>query len=88
MSKSTQKQPPEISPYLLPIILAAMGLWCLYDGWFSANPDMQEHLMFNRVLSVILLSWAVFDFYKIRRALAAETNAAERSGKEENDTES
>ncbi len=60
--------PPEISPYVLPVVLAIMGIWCSYDGWFTADPGMQEHLMFNRVGSVILLSWAVIDFYRTWRA--------------------
>ena len=60
--------PPEISPYLFPAALAIMGIWFFYDGWLSADPEMQEHLMFNRVGSVILLPWAIIDFFRTRRA--------------------
>lgn len=60
--------PPEISPYLFPVALALMGAWFSYDGWFSAEPDMQEHLIFNRVGSAILLPWAVVDFFRTWRA--------------------
>ncbi len=60
--------PPEISPYIFPLALAGMGLWFSYDGWLSTDPDMQEHLMFNRVGSVILLPWAVIDFFRTWRS--------------------
>ena len=58
--------PPEISPYVLPLVLAVMGVWCLYDGGFSSNPDMQEHIVFNRLASVALLIGAIASFFRIR----------------------
>lgn len=64
----SKSAPPEISPYLFPVILAGMGIWFFYDGWLSTAPDMQEHLTFNRVGSVILLPWAIIDFYRTWRA--------------------
>lgn len=70
MSDNPKKQtaPPEISPYLFPIILAIMGTWCFYDGWLTTNPEMLEHSTFNRVASGILLPWAIIDFIKTRKA--------------------
>jgi hypothetical protein len=59
--------PPQISPYVFPVLLAGFGLWCLYDGWFSSNPEMQQHLLFNRIASGVLLTWAVVDFIRTRR---------------------
>jgi hypothetical protein len=56
-----QKSPPEIGPYVFPTLLAIFGLWFLYDGWFTSNPEMQEHQLFNRIGSLILLSWAIID---------------------------
>lgn len=70
-----QPAPPEISPYLFPVILAFMGIWCFYDGWLSSNPDMQEHLLFNRVASGILLPWALIDFIRTRRFVAEDKAA-------------
>jgi len=70
--KKEQSAPPEISPYLFPIILAVMGGWCLYDGWLTSNPNMQEHLLFNRVVGGILLPWALIDFIRTRRFAAEE----------------
>jgi hypothetical protein len=62
-----QKSPPEIGPYLFPTLLAIFGLWCLYDGWFTSNPEMQDHQLFNRICSLILLPWAIIDFIRTRR---------------------
>ena len=67
-AKKEPAKPPEISPFVFPVILAAMGIWCLYDGFFSTNPEMQEHLLFNRVLGGVLLPWALIDFYRTFRS--------------------
>jgi hypothetical protein len=63
----TEQKPPQISPYLFPFGLFCFGLWFFYDGWITTNPDMLEHLMFNRVGSVILLGWAAVDFVRTRK---------------------
>lgn len=73
--KEKQSPPPEISPYLFPAILAVMGVWCFYDGWLTSSPDMQDHLLFNRVASGILLPWALLDFLRTRRLIAREKTA-------------
>ena len=67
MSKHDPPPPPTISPYLFPVVLAGMGLWCLYDGWLSVDPKMQEYLLFNRIGSVVLLLWAALDAVRTRR---------------------
>ena len=64
--------PPEIGPYVFPTLLAAFGLWCLYDGWVTSDPKMQEYLLFNRIGSVILLPWAAIDFIRTWRINKAE----------------
>ncbi|MHB8766572.1 MAG: hypothetical protein ACYDA8_19855 [Deferrisomatales bacterium] len=61
------RKPPEISPYVFPALLAGFGLWCFYDGWITTNPEMQEHLLFNRIASAILLPWAGWDYWRVRR---------------------
>lgn len=70
--KEDRPAPPEFSPYFFPAILAVMGLWCFYDGWITTDPEMLEHLTFNRVLSVVLLVWAIIDFIRTRRFEVAE----------------
>jgi len=65
--KKAPPKPPEVSPFLFPFLLAAFGLWCFYDGWITSDPEMQKHALFNRVVSIVLLPWAVYDFLKVRR---------------------
>ncbi len=67
MAQRPPPLPPQISPYFFPFVLACFGLWCLYDGWFTTNPEMQKYLLFNRVASVILLAWAAIDFVRTRK---------------------
>ena len=57
-------QPPEIGPFVFPTLLAIFGLWCFYDGWLTSNPEMEEHLLLNRIGSIVLLPWATIDFIR------------------------
>jgi len=66
---SSQDRRPEISPYVFPVLLAGFGLWCFWDGWISNNPAMQEHFLFNRIGSAVLLPWALWDFLRVRKRL-------------------
>jgi len=59
--------PPVMSPYIFTILLLGFGLWCFWDGWLTTDPEMLKHANFNRVLSVILLSWGGYDFLKLRK---------------------
>lgn len=79
MTAPKQAAPPQISPYVFPVLLAGFGLWCLYDGWISVDPDMLKHQTFNRIASGVLLLWAGLDFIRTRRQekAEAETNAAQ-----------
>ena len=68
MPEQQPPPPPTISPYLFPLVLAAFGLWCLYDGWLTSDPEMLKYRLFNQIASVILLSWAVIDFIRTRKS--------------------
>ncbi len=35
-------------PAFLPVLLWALAIWFGYDGWINQDPDMLEHLAFNR----------------------------------------
>jgi hypothetical protein len=35
-------------PAFLPAVLWPMAIWFGYDGWINQDPDMLEHLTFNR----------------------------------------
>jgi hypothetical protein len=78
MSDSSKKKTPlpQIGPFVFPALLAIFGLWCFYDGWLTSDPTMQEHLLLNRIASIILLPWALVDFIRTRRKAQREETAA------------
>jgi len=76
MNAAKQPAPPQISPYVFPVLLAGFGLWCFYDGWITVDPDMLKHRTFNRITSGVLLLWAGLDFIRTRRQEKAESTAA------------
>ncbi|ADW17153.1 hypothetical protein Despr_0979 [Desulfobulbus propionicus DSM 2032] len=59
--------PPQISPYVFPVLLAGFGLWCFYDGWLTTDPEMMKHQLFNRIASGVLLLWAAIDFVRTHK---------------------
>ena len=78
--------PPEIGPFVFPTLLAIFGLWCFYDGWLTSNPKMQDHLLLNRIGSLILLPWALIDFirtWRIKKADSFPTTKSETNEKKD-----
>jgi hypothetical protein len=77
-SDSPPPHRPTPSPYMLSVILFAMGLWFLYDGFFSQKfaEESAEHLTFNRVGAFVLLGWAGIDFYRMRKRQLARAEQA------------
>ena len=59
--------PPQISPYVFPILLLGFGLWCGYDGWLTTDAKMAEHQTFNRVASGVLLLWGAIDLHRTHK---------------------
>jgi hypothetical protein len=45
---------PFDNPWVLPCLLLAFVLWFAYDGWINSDPDMLEHVSFNRWGSLVL----------------------------------
>ena len=45
---------PFDNPWVLPCLLLAFVLWFAYDGWINSDPDMLEHVTFNRWGSLVL----------------------------------
>ncbi len=62
--------PPKMNPYVFPVLMLAFGLWCFWDGFLTNDPEMFKHSLFNRVLSIILLPWGIWDFFSTRRKQA------------------
>ena len=67
-SENKKHKPPEINPYIFPILLALFGIWCFYDGWITSDPEMIKHSLFNRIASGIMLPWSVYDFIKVKKS--------------------
>ncbi len=78
MPKEQPSSPPQISPYIFPFLLAGFGIWFFYDGWLSTDLGMQEHLLFNRIGSAVLLPWSIIDFYRTRK-FEKQEQAAQQS---------
>ncbi len=47
-------------PLFLPILLTGLTLWFGYDGWLNDDPEMLEHVTFNRVGFGLLLCGAIY----------------------------
>ncbi|WP_022668819.1 hypothetical protein [Desulfospira joergensenii] len=60
-------RPPQMSPYVFTFLLLGFGLWCFWDGWLTSDPEMAEHALFNQVLSAVLIPWAIWDFFKVKK---------------------
>jgi len=68
--KSEKKHPPpppKMSPYVFTLLLLGFGLWCFWDGWLTTDPEMAEHALFNQILSAVLIPWAIWDFFKVKK---------------------
>ena len=63
---NSKNKPPEFHPYIVPALLLGFGLWCFWDGWISADAGYK---LFNRIASVLLIGWAIVDFYIWRKRL-------------------
>ncbi len=65
-------------PAFLPVLLWALALWFGYDGFINQDPDMLEHVAFNRWGFGILVVGAVYyTVQAIREMRAAESKPPE-----------
>ncbi len=69
---------PFDNPWVLPVILTGGVFWFGYDGWINQDPNMLEHLTFNRYGAGVLLVLAVFFGWRAYQ----ETQADKRAGDE------
>lgn len=63
-------------PAFLPVLLWGLAAWFGYDGWLNQDPDMLEHLTFNRVGFGLLAAGALYYTVQSLR----ETRADKESG--------
>jgi hypothetical protein len=78
--KKIKKAPPELNPYVFTVLLFLFGIWCFYDGWLTADLEMQKHQLFNRVVSAILLPWSAYDFFKVKKSYRKKDSPPEGTG--------
>lgn len=72
MEKEPDNPSPMINPYVFTVLLLAIGLWCLWDGWLAKDTGMSHPvIIMNRVVGIVLTLWAAWDFYKLRKKAAA-----------------
>jgi len=62
---------PFDNPLFLPILLLGLTLWFGYDAWLNNDPEMLEHLTFNRVGFAILVPLLAYFSYRARQEIAA-----------------
>jgi hypothetical protein len=55
-----QAPTPFDHPFFLPVLLTGLTLWFGYDGWINTDPDMLEHVTFNRVGAAVLFAGALY----------------------------
>jgi len=70
-------------PLFLPALLFAGMLWFGYDGWINQDPDMQEHLKFNRYgfgVLTVLTAWFGYKGYNEWQEEKAEREAGTSTG--------
>lgn len=83
MSKEKKnKGTPEfnMNPYVFTVLLFLFGSWFFYDGWLTTDPEMQKHALFNKVMSLILLPWSIYDFFKIKKLKIKNEKSDQNNG--------
>jgi hypothetical protein len=68
-AENKKKSPPKLNPYVFTVLLFLFGAWCFFDGWISTNPEMEDYKLFNQIASGVLIPWAVYDFFKVRKKM-------------------
>jgi hypothetical protein len=68
-------------PAFLPVLLWGLSAWFGYDGWINQDPEMLEHVSFNRygfgVLVIAALWFSVQAFREVRADKQADGSAGE-----------
>jgi hypothetical protein len=64
-------------PAFLPVLLWGLAVWFGYDGWINQDPDMLEHITFNRWGFGILV---VLGIYFTVQSLRDRARDREREG--------
>jgi hypothetical protein len=65
-------------PFLVPALLLAGCLWFGYDGWWNDDPEMLEHVTFNRVGAAVLAAAALWTGLRGWREWSRDRRGPER----------
>jgi hypothetical protein len=58
-------------PAFLPVLLWGLSIWFGYDGWINKDPEMLEHVAFNRYgFGILVVLGIYFTFQSLREARA------------------
>ena len=60
-------------PAFLPVLLWALSIWFGYDGWLNDDPEMVEHLSFNRYGFAVLVALASYYTFDAVRRVRSES---------------
>ena len=60
-------------PAFLPVLLWALSIWFGYDGWLNDDPEMLEHVTFNRYGFVVLVVLALYYTFQGVREMRAKS---------------
>jgi hypothetical protein len=64
-------------PAFLPVLLWGLALWFGYDGWINQDPDMLEHVAFNRWgFGILVALGAYFTVQSLREARARKSEGS------------
>jgi hypothetical protein len=59
-------------PAFLPVLLWGLAGWFGYDGWINQDPDMLEHVTFNRWGFAVLVALGVYFTIQSVREMRAD----------------
>ena len=60
-------------PAFLPVLLWGLAVWFGYDGWINQDPDMLEHVAFNRYgFGILVVLGVYFTVQSLREARARD----------------
>ena len=63
-------------PAFLPVLLWGLAVWFGYDGWINQDPDMLEHVAFNRWgFGILVVLGIYFTIQSIREVRARDAQA-------------
>jgi hypothetical protein len=62
-------------PAFLPVILWGLSIWFGYDGWINQDPEMLEHVAFNRWGFGILVIAGIYFTIQAVREIRADREA-------------